>query len=104
MICGCRFTDAGFKSLDARQVLRARQADLQAATNDSLLAVAEAYFNVEQARGELAGAEDAVRHAEELTRRTEKLAPGLVPPVEATRARVEAARRRQARDVAREKW
>ncbi|HEY1859354.1 MAG TPA: TolC family protein, partial [Gemmataceae bacterium] len=96
--------DALFEPLAARQVLRARQADLQAATNDSLLAVAEAYFNVEQARGELAGADDAVRHAEELVRRTDKLAPGLVPPVEATRARVEAARRRQAREQAREHW
>jgi outer membrane protein TolC len=96
--------DALFEPLAARQTLRARQADLQAATNDSLLAVAEAYFNVEQSRGELAGADDAVRHAEELVRRTEKLAPGLVPPVEATRARVEAARRRQAREQAREHW
>jgi outer membrane protein TolC len=97
-------SDALFEPLAARQVLRSRQADLQATTNDSLLAVAEAYFNVEQARGELAGAEDAVRHAEELVRRTEKLAAGLVPPVEATRARVEAARRRQAREQAREHW
>jgi outer membrane protein TolC len=97
-------SDALFEPLAARQVLRARQADLQAVTNDSLFAVAEAYFNVEQARGDLAGAEDTVRHAEELVRRTEKLAPGLVPPVEATRARVEAARLRQARERAREQW
>jgi outer membrane protein TolC len=97
-------TDALFEPLAARQVLRARQADLQTASNDSLLAVAEAYFTVQQARGELAGAEDAVKQADELVRRADKLAPGLVPPVEAIRARTEASRRRQARDAARERW
>jgi outer membrane protein TolC len=97
-------TDALFEPLAARQVLRARQADLQTVANDSLLAVAEAYFSVQQARGELAGAEEAAKQAEELVRRTDKLAAGLVPPVEAIRARTEASRRRQARDAAREHW
>jgi outer membrane protein TolC len=97
-------TDAIFEPLSARQVLRARAADLRAATNDSLLAVAEAYFDVQQARGQLAGAEDAVRQAEELARRVEKLAPSLVPPVEVVRARTEMARLRQAVVVAREHW
>jgi outer membrane protein TolC len=97
-------SDAIFEPLAARQLLRARQADLQTAANESLLAVAEAYFTVQQARGELAGAEDAVKQAEELVRRADKLAPGLVPPVEAIRARTEASRRRQARDTARENW
>ena len=46
------------------------------ARNDSLLAVAEAYFNVQQARGELAGAVDAARRAEEVVRRTGKFAGG----------------------------
>ncbi|MFL5244005.1 MAG: TolC family protein [Gemmataceae bacterium] len=96
--------DAIFEPLAARQVLRARQADVEAAANDSLLAVAEAYFNVQQARGELAGADDALRRAEELVRRTDKLSPGLVPPLEASRARAEAARRRQNRLSARERW
>ena len=44
----------------------AGEAAWQTAANDSLLAVAEAYFNVQQARGELAGAEDAARRAEDL--------------------------------------
>jgi outer membrane protein TolC len=99
-----QLSDALFEPLAARQVVRARQADLEAAANDSVLAVAEAYFNVQQARGELAGAEDAVTRAEELVRRTDKLAPGLVPPFEASRARAEAARRRQSRTSARERW
>ena len=97
-------SDAIFAPLAARQVLRARSAELQAASNDTLLAVAEAYFNAQQARGELAGALDAVRRAEELVRRAQELAPGLAPPVEAVRARTELARRRQAVESARERW
>src|SRR4051794_14254762 len=50
--------DALYAPLAARQVVRARRAEVQAATNDTLEAVAEAYFNVQQARGELAGALD----------------------------------------------
>ncbi|MCI0464495.1 MAG: TolC family protein, partial [Gemmataceae bacterium] len=97
-------TDAIFEPLAARQVVRARQAAWQAAANDTLFAVAEAYFSAQQARGELAGAEDAVGRAEDLVRRTDKLAPGLVPPVEVARARTELARRRQALHLARERW
>lgn len=97
-------TDAVFSPLAARQTLRARQAALQATTNDTMLAVAESYFNVQQARGELAGAIDTVRRAEDLTRRTEELSKGLVPPLEAARARTELARRRQAAVSARERW
>lgn len=96
--------DAVYAPLAARQVVRARQADVRAARNDSTLAVAEAYFGVQQARGEVAGAADAVRRADDLVRRTEQLAPGLVPAVEVSRARAEAARRRQGVEVAYERW
>src|SRR5439155_13444138 len=64
-------SDALFEPLAARQVLRARQAALQTARNDTLLAVAEAYFNVQRACGELAGEEDAAQKAEDLVRRVE---------------------------------
>jgi outer membrane protein TolC len=97
-------TDAIFARLAARQIVRARQAEQQAAANDTVFAVADAYFGVEQARGELAGAEAFVRAAAELVRRTEQLAPGLAPPVEANRARTELARRRQAVTALREHW
>lgn len=97
-------TDALFLPLANRQVVRSRQADLQTATNDSMLAVADAYFRVQQARGELAGALDATRRAEELVRRAEELAKGLAPPVEAARARTELARRRQTVETARARW
>lgn len=96
-------SDAIFAPLAARQVTRARQAELQTATNNSLLRVAEAYFAVLEARGVLAGAEDAARRATELARRAEQLAPELTPPVETSRARAELARRRQALSTARER-
>ncbi len=100
-------TDAIFEPLAARQVVRARQADLQTATNDSFLAVAEAYFNVQQARGELAGAEDVVRRAEDLANKVKQLSSPpveIVAPSELVRARAELARRRQTVQKAREQW
>lgn len=97
-------TDALFSPLAARQDLRAREASVQTALNDTMLAAAEAYFNVQQARGELAGALDTARRVEELVKRAEQLAPGLVPPVEAIRARTELSRRRQLVHSSRERW
>jgi outer membrane protein TolC len=98
--------DALFAPLSARQVVRSRRADLQATANDTVLAVAEAYFNVQQARGELSGAESNVRSAEDLVRRTEALAQTgfAVPPAEANRARAELSRRRQTVASLRERW
>jgi outer membrane protein TolC len=98
------FADALYAPLAARQDVAARQSGVQTAQNDALYAVAESYFNVQQARGELAAALDAVERAGELVRRTEKLAPGLILPVEASRARAELARRRQVLSAARERW
>jgi outer membrane protein TolC len=99
-------SDAIFGPLSARQVLRARESALQAARNDSLLAVAEAYFGVQQARGDLAGAEDAARRAEDLVHRAEDLAlkAELIPELEVVRARAQAARTRQTVHAARERW
>lgn len=98
------FNDAVFVPLAARQTLRARQAQVQAAANDTLLNVTEAYFNVQQARGELGGALDAVRRAEDLLRRVQGLAPALVPALEITRARTDLARRKQLVSVAQNNW
>jgi outer membrane protein TolC len=81
------FSDAIFAPLASRQVLRAREAGLQASTNDALLAITQAYFNVQQARGQVAGFLDAQARTEDLLRRVEKLAPGLVPGLEVTRTR-----------------
>ncbi len=69
-----------------------------------MLAVTNAYFSVEQARGELAGAIDATQRTRELLRRVEKLAAGLVPPLEVIRARAELARRQENELLVRERW
>jgi outer membrane protein TolC len=97
-------SDALLQPLAARQELRAREAALQTARNDSLLATAEAYFNVQQARGELAGAVDAARRAEGVARKAQEMTKSIVPPAEAARARAELSRRRQAALAARERW
>jgi outer membrane protein TolC len=98
------FSDAVYAPLAAKQDLRARQAGQQTAINDSVLAVAEAYFNVQQARGDLAGALAAEVKAEEVAKKTAELAKGLAPPAEEHRARVELGRRKQAVAAARERW
>lgn len=96
--------DAIFAPLAARQQLNARQADRQTASNDTLVAVSDAYFNLQQARGELAGAMAATQRTEELVRRTKKLAPALVPELEVDRAEAELVRRQQSELLARERW
>ncbi len=97
-------TDAIFSPLAAKQTLAAREADLEAANNNTMVAVTDAYFAVEQARGELAGAVDATRKAEDLVRRVRKLAEGVVPPLEIPRAEAELERRRETELLARERW
>ncbi len=67
-------------------------------------AVAEVYFDVQQARGEVAGAEDAVARAAKVVRVTEALAPGLIPALEISRARAELDRRKQIAVSAWERW
>lgn len=97
-------SDALYAPLAARQVVRAQQATRQAARNDTTLSVAEAYFTVQQARGEVAGAIDTLRRADELVKLTEKVAPSLVPTLEVNRAKVEVAKQRQAVETAYERW
>jgi outer membrane protein TolC len=99
-------SDAIFAPLAARQDVRARQAALQTAQNDSLLAVAEAYFGVQEARGNLAGAEDVARRAWDVVRRAEALfrQAEVIPEREVVRARAQAARTLQAVQAARERW
>jgi outer membrane protein TolC len=80
-------TDAIFIPLYAEQNLAAREADLQTARDEALFRVAEAYFDVQQARGQLAGGLDAVAKAEELVRKVTGLAEGLVSRIEIDRAR-----------------
>src|SRR5262245_55029045 len=90
--------------LAARQVVRSREADVQASLNDTLTAVAEAYFNVQQARGDVASSLEALAKADTVATRAAELATGLAPPLEASRAKSERARRRQALFTAHERW
>jgi outer membrane protein TolC len=96
--------EAIFAPLVARQQVRSRQADFQAVENDTLVAVTDAYFTVQQARGELAGAVETTRRTTELVDRTRKLAPAFVAELEISRVEAELARRQQAELSARERW
>ncbi len=62
-----RFSDAIFEPLAARQVVDAREASIQTATNDALLGLGEAYLDVQQAAGRLAIAREAAANAASLT-------------------------------------
>ena len=97
-------TDAIFRPLAARQELSARQSDLEAAHNDALLTVARSYFDVQEARGRLAGVLDSAAKAEVLVRQIESLAKGLVPEIEVDRVRVLLADLNQQAAAARTTW
>jgi outer membrane protein TolC len=97
-------TDALFAPLAQRQVLKSQQAFQQAAQNDTMLAVAEVYFQVQQARGELAGVQDVRTKMEDVVRRIAQLAEVLVPPMEKRRAEAQFARLDQAVFQAQERW
>jgi outer membrane protein TolC len=97
-------SDALFLPLAQRQVVRSQEAAYRVAINDTMFAVAEAYFNVQEARGELAGAAEAVAQTEELLRRTQQLGEVLTPAFEQVRTAAELSRRRQWVHRARERW
>jgi outer membrane protein TolC len=65
-----RISDAIFEPLAARQVVAARQAGLQVATNDALLALAEAYLDLQEAVGRIVIARDAAANAASLSELT----------------------------------
>ncbi len=62
-----RISDAIFEPMAARRVLAANQAGLRTATNDAMLQVAEAYFDLQGATGRLAIAREAAANAEALS-------------------------------------
>jgi outer membrane protein TolC len=97
-------TEAIFEPLAARQIERARREQLRAASNDTTMSAAVAYFDVQEARGDLAGARETIRQTRELLRRIELLAPDLVPSVELLRTRAQLARFVQNERSARERW
>jgi outer membrane protein TolC len=101
-------TDAIFGPLAARQVLRAREIDVQTARNDALLAVAEAYFAVQQGRGRLAGTQDVIAQSLKLQQKAQelrqKLGPDVIGPTDVQRALAQLDQFEGAVAVAREEW
>ena len=67
MTAALRISDAIFEPMAARRVLAANQAGLRTATNDAMLQVAEAYFDLQGATGRLAIAREAAANAEALS-------------------------------------
>jgi outer membrane protein TolC len=97
-------TDAVFTPLAKRQEARAQSAGVQTVTNDTLTAVAVAYFDAQEARADLASIEEIARLMAILVRKTEKLAPELAPEVELARVRALQKNIEQARITARMQW
>ena len=97
-------TDAIFAPLAARRVVVARRADLQAARNDVLNTVAQYYFNLQEAKGRLVGAEATIVRAERLVRLAEGLAPTLIAPLEINRSRAQLENARQFRETTLNDW
>jgi outer membrane protein TolC len=97
-------TDAIYAPLAERQLLRARNFEVQTAKNDALLSVALAYFDVQQARGILAGSLDSVARARDLARRVGALGRGLAPAIEVERVNTLLADLEQQVASARQDW
>jgi outer membrane protein TolC len=62
-----RFSDAIYGPIAARRVVAAGHAGVQTAINDAMLAVAEAYFDLQYASGRLAIAREAAANAQTLS-------------------------------------
>ncbi|HEY2882811.1 MAG TPA: TolC family protein [Pirellulales bacterium] len=97
-------TDAIYAPLAAKQVYRSRSFEVQAAKNDALQSVTDAYFSVQQSRGVLAGTEDTVNKGVELVKRIKLLSQGLAAPIEVQRAQTTLAELEQQATVARQDW
>ena len=97
-------TDAIFAPLAARRVVEARRADIQSARNNSLNTVAQYYFNLQEAKGRLVGAEATIVRSERLVRFAEGLAPTLIAPLEINRARAELENAQQFRETTLNDW
>ena len=96
--------DALFAPLAARQVLRSRAIDVQTARNDALLAVAVAYFDVQQARGRLAATRNVVERAMALSKAIDAERIAVARPTDLHRARALLASFEGAIATAKEQW
>jgi outer membrane protein TolC len=97
-------TDAIYEPLAARRVVASREANVQTARNDVLLAVSQAYFVLQDARGRLVGVEATIVRARRLVDLAVGLAPGLIAPLEINRAKTELQSLLQTREIAIRDW
>ncbi len=93
-----RISDAIFEPMSARRVVVARKAGILTTTNDALLGVSEAYFDLQQAAGTLAIAREAAANADALAEITASYARSGAG-LEADHRRILAERQRQRRNV-----
>ncbi len=96
--------DAIYAPLAARQTLRSRQIDVQTARNDVLLTVAQSYFDVQQARGLLASAQDVIEKSHALSEKVSVVEPSAVRATDLHRALAQLAEFEEAVAIARERW
>jgi len=96
--------DAIYAPLAARRIVAARQADVQTARNDNLFAVAQAFFDIQAARGRLLGTAASIARAEMLVNFTKALAPSLIAPLEINRAATELQSLRQTQQIYIRDW
>ena len=91
-----RISDAIFIPMAARRVLTANEAGLRTATNNALLQIAQAYFDLQGATGRLAIAREAAANAEALSAITDSYAKlGLGLEADHRRALTEVKHRRR---------
>ncbi len=97
-------TDIIYQPLVARQMLNARQWDIQSAKNDALRETADAYFMVHQYRGMYASALYTVERGQALVEQIATLSKDLVQGFEVDRARNMLADLQQQTVWARQQW
>ena len=96
-------TDAIYVPL-AAPVVASQMANVQTARNDALLAVSQAYFVLQDARGRLVGVDATIVRAQRLVDLAVGLAPALIAPLEINRAKAELQSLRQTREIAIRDW
>jgi outer membrane protein TolC len=97
-------TDAIYEPLAQRRVVASQVANVQTARNDALLAVSQAYFVLQDARGRLVGVDATIVRAQRLVDLAVGLAPALIAPLEINRAKAELQSLRQTREIAIRDW
>jgi outer membrane protein TolC len=96
--------DALYAPLAARQVLRSREIDTKTAQNDSMLAAAVAYFDVQQARGRLAAIRNVVDKSLALGKAIDAQRLGIAKPTDLHRGRALLATFEDEASTAKEQW